>query len=217
MRRAHAFACVAALVLALAPAAGRAHPHAFIDGGLDFVFDAEGRLTALRVTWIYDLFTSLFLLEDLGITATGTAEMTAEQRRALTASQMTWDPDFAGDSTLRHGGQRIALSRPLQAEADIVDGQAVFRFLRAVETPFRPGPDTVAMAYDPSYFTAYAITAPPQLLGPADGCRVRVAPFEPAGMLAALQERLLSLPADAEPDDPDVGALFADRIFVTCD
>lgn len=205
------------LALALAPGTARAHPHAFIDGGIDFVFDAEGHLAALRVTWVYDAFTSLFLLEDLGITANTTAEMSAAQRADLTAYQTTWDADFAGDSTLSDAGRRVGLSGPLEAEAEIRDGQVVIRFLRAVETPFRPGPDTVAMAYDPSYFTAYGITESPRLEGAAEGCRVRVEPFEPAGALVALQERLLSLPADAEPEDPDVGALFADRIHVACD
>jgi ABC-type uncharacterized transport system substrate-binding protein len=205
------------LALALAPGGARAHPHAFIDGGLDFVFDAEGRLSALRVTWIYDPFTSLFLLEDLGIEANETAEMSAAQRAELAAYQTTWDAGFAGDSTLSHDGTRMGLSGPVDAEAEIRDGQVVIRFTRAVETPFRPGADTIAMAYDPGYFTAYAITEAPRLEGAAEGCRVRVEPFEPAGMLVALQERLLSLPVDATPEDPDVGALFADRIHVACD
>jgi len=206
-----------ALALAVAPGSGRAHPHAFIDGGLDFVFDAEGRLAALRVTWIYDAFTSLIMLEDLGITALDTAGMSPAERAELAAYQTTWDPSFEGDSTLTRDGERVGLSGPRAPEAGIVNGQVVIRFLRAVETPFRPGTDTTAAAYDPSYFTAYAITEPPRLEGGAAGCAAQVEPFEPDGMLAALQVRLLSLPADAEPEDPRIGALFADRIHVTCD
>lgn len=206
-----------ALGLALAPGPARAHPHAFIDGGLDFVFDADGRLAALRVTWIYDPFTSLIMLEDLGIAALDTAGMSPAERAELADYQTTWHPDFEGDSTLTRDGERVALSGPREPEAGIVDGQVVIRFLRMVETPFRPGTDTIAMAYDPSYFTAYAITEPPRLEGADAGCAVRLEPFEPDGMLAAMQARLLSLPADAEPEDPRIGALFADRIHVTCD
>jgi polyphosphate kinase len=143
--------------------------------------------------------------------------MTAAERAELAAYQTTWDPSFEGDSTLTRDGERVALSGPREPEAGIVDGQVVIRFLRAVETPFRPGADTIAMAYDPGYFTAYAITEAPRLEGAAEGCAVRLEPFEPDGMLAAMQARLLSLPADAEPEDPRIGALFADRIHVTCD
>lgn len=33
------------------PQAPLAHPHVFVDGGVDFVFDATGKLSALNVTW----------------------------------------------------------------------------------------------------------------------------------------------------------------------
>lgn len=71
--------------------------------------------------------------------------------------------------------------------------------------------------YDPTYFTAYMVTEPPQLEGAAEGCSARVAPFVPGGPLLALQRSLSSLPADANPEDAEVGALFADRVFVACD
>ena len=32
-----------------------AHPHVFIDGGVDFHLDGNGRLHKVEVTWLYDL------------------------------------------------------------------------------------------------------------------------------------------------------------------
>jgi polyphosphate kinase len=47
-----ALPAILAALLVLAPSAASAHPHVFIDGGVDFMFDGEGRIESLRVTWI---------------------------------------------------------------------------------------------------------------------------------------------------------------------
>ena len=46
--------------VALAPALpAQAHPHVFVDGGVDFVLGAGAVLEALEVTWRYDEFETL--------------------------------------------------------------------------------------------------------------------------------------------------------------
>jgi ABC-type uncharacterized transport system substrate-binding protein len=208
-------AALLALVVALAPGPARAHPHVFIDGGVDFLFDAEGRLTDLRVSWIYDPLTSLLMLEDLGIDAYGAAPLAPADRAALAAYQTDWYPEFEGDSYLWDGDRRIGLSRPRAADAEVVDGRVVIRFERALDAPFRPGAETVVKVYDPTYFTAYSITERPRLEGGAARCGARVQPFEPSGPLAALQRSLSAIGIDEDPEE-DVGAVFAERVFVTC-
>ena len=207
----------AALVIGLGTAAGgpaAAHPHVFIDGGLDFVFDDDGRLASLRITWIYDPLASLFMLEDLGLAATG--PLTAADRAQLAAYQTEWMPGFAGDSYLRHKGEAVRLSGPVAPEAEVRDGRVVIRFRRDLAAPVHPGHETVAEVYDPTYFTAYRITEAPALEGAPAHCTAEVEPFEPKQGLAALQERLLAIPASGTPEDPDVGALFAEKVHLSC-
>lgn len=213
MRLPHLFA----IALAFAPAAALAHPHIYIDGGVNFRFDERGRLAELLVTWIYDPLTSLFMLEELGIDAVADADLTPETRAALAAYQTEWGDEFEGDSYLWDGASRIGLSGPESPDAVLMDGKVAIRFSRTVSPSFRPGPDTVVKIYDPTYFTAYAVTETPKLEGNAVGCAARVIPFEPRGPLMALQRRLSSVPIDAEPEDANVGALFADRVALTCD
>lgn len=207
-----------ALALPLLSASGqaRAHPHVFIDAGVDFLFDAEGRLTELRVTWTYDPLTSLFMLEELGIAAVDDVGLEAADRGRLAAYQTEWVAGYEGDSYLWDGDRRVGLSGPLDAGAQLVDGKVAIRFERALETPFRPGAETVVKVYDPTYFTAYVITGAPRLEGAAGGCGARVVPFEPSGPLAALQRSLQSIGIDEDPADEDVGALFAERVYLTC-
>ena len=206
-----------AVVLGAAPGMARAHPHVFIDGGVNFVFDGESRLTELRITWIYDPLTSLFMLEDLGIDPAATAPLGTSDRAGLAAYQTEWDDGFAGDSYLWDGARRIGLSGPNAPEAELIDGKVAIRFSRRLETPVRPGAETVVKVYDPTYFTAYAITETPRLEGAAAGCHAVVQRFEPSGPLQALQQSLARLPVDATPETEDVGALFADQVFIACD
>jgi len=203
-----------AVLLGQAPLPARAHPHVFIDGGVDFLFDADGRLAELQVTWIYDAMSSLLMLEDLGIDAA--QPLRPRDRPRLTAYQTEWQPGFDGDSYLLDGERRIGLSGPLDPDADLQDGQVVVTFTRSVETPFRPGPATVAEVYDPTYFTAYTVTAEPKLGGTAEGCRAEVEPFRPTASLLAIQEKLSAVPIDQVPEE-DLGRLFADKVHITCD
>lgn len=95
-------------------------------------------------------------------------------------------------------------------------------FLRDVAVPFRPDPaldeadSTMLKAYDPSYYTAYAITSRPRIEGKAGACRSKVVPFQPDGPLAALQEKLQAIPVDGDPEG-EPGALLADKVLLACD
>jgi ABC-type uncharacterized transport system substrate-binding protein len=205
-----------ALLLAVVPRAGTAHPHVFIDAGIDFLFDAEGRLSHVRIAWRYDFLSSLLLLEDLGITEGEDGSISDADKAALAQDQTQWVEGFEGDASLHHGTERMALSRPIEPQAGYDDGYVEIRFLRRLAEPIVPGPDTIARLYDPTYFVDYALAAPPGLEHAPPSCTVRVEPVEPTGPLAALQQSLFELGPDEEPDEP-VGHLFADRIILTCD
>ena len=61
-----------ALVLALLPALPvGAHPHVFADVGLALTLDARDRVVSVDVTWRYDDFFSLLILEDMGLDPDG--------------------------------------------------------------------------------------------------------------------------------------------------
>lgn len=194
---------------------GRAHPHVFIDGGVDFLFDDAGELARLRITWIYDPMTSLFILEDLGIDAA--KPLSPDDSIRLAAYDTVWDEGYEGDSYLRDHGRRIGLSPPKEPVAGIRDGQVVVTFLRDLDAPYRPGVDTRVDVYDPTYYMAYTITDAPRLEGPHDGCRAEVEHFEPTKALASLQQSLAALSAEQTPEQADVGASFAEKVRLACD
>ena len=59
----------AALGGALVAAPALAHPHMWLDTGIEVIFDAEGRASALRIRWGYDEFSSLVFIEERGLDA----------------------------------------------------------------------------------------------------------------------------------------------------
>lgn len=202
------------LLAVVAAGQAHAHPHVFIDGGADLIFDEEGRLSALRITWIYDPLTSLFMTEDLGLPGTG--QLTDQQRAELAAYQTEWHPEYDGDSYLLQGDTVHLLSGPRNSSAEIDKGQTVITFEREVLSPFRPEPEAWVEIYDPTYYTAYTITKTPEFIGNAEGCTAEIRTFEPTKDLAALQSSLFAIPADEDPEE-NLGRLFADKIRITCD
>ena len=205
------------------PGAAGTHPHVFVTGGAHFEVDAEGRLTALHVSWIYDSFASLYLLNYLQVDQDGDQVLTEEEKAKILADQTNWPDDFQGDSYLFLSGQKQGLGKAADADTRILEsGQVEVTFRRALERPFRPSaggdPDAVVKLYDPTFYYAYEVTDPPRIIGPdGHGCTVVHKPYDandPA--LKALQVELSALGTDETPDQQDVGALFADELRMSC-
>ena len=211
--------CIAALILTASPAA--AHPHIFIDTALEVIFDDQGRAAALRVTWVYDDFYSLVMIEDRGLDPDGDSKLTPEEETKLSGFDMGWDADFVGDLyVLDKGTLPVAMGRPHDWSARYAMGRIISTHVRSFDTPVVVAADPlVIQVYDPTYYTAYTILGTPRLSGAgAAGCSVQV--FEPDLSEAdtKLQAILQEYTADQslEQDFPAVGAAYADEARVTC-
>ena len=66
------------------------HPHVFVDARTGFHFDAQGRLTALRITWTYDAFTSLKLFDILDLDKDNDGLLDDADRAAIVAGETEW-------------------------------------------------------------------------------------------------------------------------------
>ena len=215
MRIAHWVAVLS--VLAGAPV--QAHPHIFIDTGVETIFDAEGRVTALRISWAYDDFYSLISIEDRGLDPDFDGILTEEEQAKLVGFDMGWDADYDGDLYVLFQGEPVAMGRPEAPTAVYKDGLITTTHLRHLATPVAPGPEgLVIQAYDSGYYTAYEVNAEATLTNAPEGCSAQV--FEPDLTEAdrRLQEALAEYQADEsiEMEFPAVGANYADEVRVTC-
>jgi polyphosphate kinase len=212
-------AATLAAMLAVGPTNVTAHPHVFIDTGLEVIFDAQGRLTHVKVTWKYDDLYSLLLAEDYKVDADGDGALTDAERTELTGFDADWVQGYAGDLEVMLDGQVLILSRPMEPTADMVDGRIISSHLREVTgTPKLSGDPVSFKAFDPSYYTAYDMTLPVTIAGRSDCKILRIEP-DIDGQLAQMQAQLLTLDANAdleENDIPMIGGDFATNIRVTC-
>ena len=209
----------ALIAIGLVPAAAAAHPHIFVDTGLELVTDDTGRLTHVRVTWAYDEYYSLLITEDLEVDQDFDQVLTEEDTRKLTGFDMQWMEGFEGDLYATLDGEALKLSGPGEATADLVEGRIVTTHLRAVTSrPLIGGHVLSIKPYDPTYYTAYEVTLPVTMSGLAT-CMIETVPPDIDARLAEMQQQLLRISPDAdleENDFPQVGEEFATDVRVSC-
>ncbi|MEM7317857.1 MAG: DUF1007 family protein [Pseudomonadota bacterium] len=215
----HAMRRLALSVLCCLPLTVSAHPHVFIETGFELIFDDQSRLTHVRVTWAYDEFYSLLVLEELQLDADGDGELTGPEQVALSGFDANWIEGYNGDFEARLGENLLDLSGPKDPTATIEDGKIVSTHLRSFARPVSlAGESLSAKAYDETYYTAYDLTRPVSITGPVSCMIDRLDPDIDA-QLAEMQALLLRLDADAdleENDIPLIGAEFATEIRVSC-
>lgn len=211
-----------ATALALPAGYAAAHPHIFINTGLELQFDDAGMLAVVRIVWAYDDFYSLSTLTDMGLDPDADGRLTAVEVAALQGFDMRWIEGFEGDLYLQQGARGLQLSGPQAPTAAVIGGRIVTTHLRRVDPPADPAEGPVVIrVYDPTYYTAYDITVPVLFLGREDCDAALVLPDETQAN-AALAAALAALGPTQTLEDAGVdvstaiGGAFAQQVVVTC-
>ncbi|WGR62221.1 DUF1007 family protein (plasmid) [Paracoccus ferrooxidans] len=196
-----------------------AHPHVFIDTGLTFRFDGEGRLGAVSVVWAFDDFSSMLMVEDMEMDKDGDGVLTDDEIACLTAMFSDWPEDFAGDLYLTRDGMPVALSGPLDVAVRYQQGRIVVTHIRALLDRIRPEDERIEVqVYDPTYYTFYDLVGTLEIRG-RDDCRVQIEKADIAAAQRKYGDELAKLTNDEIMDQgkyPDVGGDFADDMRLEC-
>lgn len=211
---------LAAAIVSAPPAA--AHPHIFVDTGVELIHDEAGRLTALRIRWTYDELFSMLLLEDLGLDDDYDGVLTEQEQAALPGFDMNWPEGFEGDVYVTADGAPIALGPPEVGPAALrEDGMLTSTHTRSLARPLDGAAEAVVVSvYDPTFYTAYSIL-PAQVSTDAPGCETAVFTPDLDAAYAQLEAALAELGAVVDDpfeavDFPPVGDRFAEEIRLTC-
>lgn len=209
----------AAAVLAGLAGPAAAHPHIFVETGIELIFDAEGRLAALRIDWAYDELFSLLLIEDGAHDRNGDGEIDAGELEGLHGFDMDWGEDFEGDLDVRQGGRLLPLTRPVEFGTGWSGGKLTSSHLRRFETPVEMEAGAVVIRpFDPGYYSAYEIVGTPRLTGRED-CLAELRRPDLGAAQRELQAALAELSADMDAEElgfPEVGEAFAEELRMTC-
>jgi ABC-type uncharacterized transport system substrate-binding protein len=135
-----------------------AHPHVWIEGHLTVLFNSQGQVTALRHAWKFDELFSAFSLQ--GITREKNGVVPAAELKTLTDQWMLnlADPASHFFTTVSHGGQPIALQKPVhtQSNLDTQTNQLNLSFELPFNEPLALSKLSLEVdVNDPGYFVAF--------------------------------------------------------------
>ncbi len=199
-----------------APVPLAAHPHVFVDSQVGIV--TEGPLvTAIRLTWTYDDFFTLFLLEDLGLDPDADGVLTEGELAMLEASITDWPPDYTGDLVLTYGEEPVALADPRDHRVEVVGGRLVESHIRPLEAAVNAAQALLTVEnYDPYYYVAYTMSQEVAVQAP---CAAVLVPADIEAAQAEVDSMWQGLDiagAGPEVQLPPVGYAFSDRLEVRC-
>ncbi|WP_195819982.1 DUF1007 family protein [Roseobacter sp. MH60115] len=195
----------------------KAHPHVFVDARTGFIFNNDGYLEAVRISWTYDQFTTLILFESLDLDRDLDGRLSAADRAEIIAGETNWSAEYNGDVYLEVEGQERPMGRPKNATASLENDQITVAFDLPLSQPAGlAGRTAVLRLYDPFFYYAYTILADAEKRGLPPGCQADLISFEPDAAASALQEQLAALSREDTPDQPNVGRLFSDEVVLAC-
>ena len=206
---------VGLLVAVLTGAPALAHPHVWIYMHTVAYLDAQGRVEAVRIVWLFDRFYSAYAEEDLDTDGNGSITEAEADRWAQTTlgniATVGYFTEVLVDGTS---------TPPNSADQPVGrwnDGQLLLSFVVRLAKPADPRAGEVGyMAYDPEFYIDIRHVDAPDaatVQGPgSDQCSATVGRSDPSPETVA---SAAALAAD-ETAPPGLGRLFADYVKVTC-
>lgn len=216
MRRRVTTGAVLAAAAAMLWTAAAAHPHMFVDAQSTLLVDASGRLTGVRTALIVDPLTTQFVLEEHGVPAD--APLTDDDRRAIAQGMVDGLGAHDFFTEFKRGGAPVAIAQASVGQIQLHDDLLAAALELTVAEPFPLAGAPLELAlFDPTYFAAVTTLGPPVLPVGAGACAVAFTRFEPRSLDSVALLELGRLSREETPDDPRIGARFADRSRITCD
>jgi ABC-type uncharacterized transport system substrate-binding protein len=213
-RRRLAFALATALVASLMPLEARAHPHVFVTTREVVVFDADGRVTAIKNAWAFDDFYTAFLEQGLDKGPDGRYSRETLAELAKTNTEGLSDADYF--TFIKANGRNVKFAAPKDYWLEDTGKSLVLHFTLPLAEPVKPSKAFVMRIYDPTYFVAFDPVQDAEavrLENQKPGCTLLV---RKPPQNDALKQTLAQIDVTQQPTLEDAGAAFADSILVAC-
>lgn len=206
---------VACLLLALAAGSANAHPHVRIDMKVEVLFDAAGRVTALRDTWLFDEIYTAMVTED--VTRDIEGRPTADGLDKFARLAMKNLAAFHYLTRVDSGGRELGLALPENPSARMIGNRLEVKFKLPLAEPIAASDRPFAYSiYDPTYYIdmvhAHGQDAI-QLVGAPSDCRYELEEPHPD---PSKVEEAIALDQSGATDN-GLGVFFAERVVVRCD
>ena len=213
MRKVVIGALVAACGLMLSHARSEAHPHVWATVHSDVLFNADGAIAGIRHSWVLDDMFSAFALQ--GIAHAKKGEYTRAELSGLAKTNVTSLKEYGFFTIAKVGGRKADFSDATDYWLEYKDDVLTLHFTLPLKAPLK-APSVLIEIYDPEIFVdlEFAKGTPVSLIGAPPECKLSVQP--PHQPTAAEQRRLSELDNNPLEAGSTYGAIFANKIVVTC-
>lgn len=215
------WAAPAALIASLAAAAGpaAAHPHVWIEMRSDVVFNDQGQVTALNLTWTFDDAYAQMALD--GLDTNGDGVYSPSEIEPLTKENIASLKDYDYFTVMRFNGEKQALGEVTEFGQIWSNDKLQLHLQVPLKTPVDPTKgEFVAKVYDPDFFIAidYVKDEPVTVIGAMPkSCDLVVKPVPTDAEVEQTRAMLSTKGPDWKPEtEEDFGALFAQPVTIQC-
>ncbi|MFO1183196.1 MAG: DUF1007 family protein [Bauldia sp.] len=160
-----------AAALCLAPPAAEAHPHVFVDGKAEILFDAQGRVSGVRNIWIFDKQFSDIAIEGLDKNRDG--KLDADELKPLAKINVESLKEYDYFTFVTFEKKLETFGEATDYHLEYRDKRLTLFFTLPLKEPRAQASSVAVQVFDPEYFVAFTFPkeAPVRLVGAPRGCR----------------------------------------------
>lgn len=197
----------------------QAHPHVWVEMQSDVVFNDQGLITAVNVSWTFDDSYAQVALD--GLDKNGDGVFDPSELEPLTRENLDSLKDYNYFTYVRYGGKAQAIGAPVDAGQIYSENKLQLHFKLPLVTPVDPTKgEFVLKTYDPEFFISfdYAKDEPVSVTGNMPKtCELVVKPLPTDAELEQTKAMLATKGADWKPsEEEDFGSLFAQPVTIQC-
>lgn len=205
---------IIAILLALLPAAARAHPHVWVVVRSEVAFTQDGKIRGVRHAWTFDEMYSAFALQGLG---TDGKPPTREELAPLARTNAESLAEFDYFTFARYDNAKAPFGPPEDVWLEADDKKIVtMHFILPLETPVPARKPFSFQVYDPTYFVAFDFEKqnPVTMAAAPSGCSTSL--VQPKPLVAAETQKLSEAFFNKMSPGADFGIKLATRVVVAC-
>jgi ABC-type uncharacterized transport system substrate-binding protein len=199
------------LVMALGTAAAEAHPHVWITATSELIYASDGTITGVRHAWTFDDMFSTYALQ--GIESKSKGAYSREELAPLAQTNVESLKEFAYFTFARADGKKEKFQEPTDYFLEYKDAALTLHFTLPLKAPVKPK-ELVLEVFDPAFFIDFKLADhdPIRLVGAPAVCQLRLQrPNDGTAGAQKLDEQTF-----LSGDNSNYGAMFANKIMVTC-
>ena len=202
---------LAAALGVLGATAAQAHPHVWITSTSELIFAPDGSITGVRHAWTFDDMFSSYAIQ--GIESKTKGVFTHEELAPLAQTNVESLKEFAYFTFAKADGKKAKFEEPVDYFLEYQAGLLVLHFTLPLKTPVKARVLALEV-FDPTFFVDFQLAKkdPIRLVGAPSSCTVDLQrPNDGAASAQAMGEQNF-----LSGDNANYGAMFANKITVTC-